>query len=54
MPVVIAVSAVHEQVRAHHEDHTQVRQCVQDVQPVVGDQVHGRAGHEDREQGQQP
>ena len=51
---VSSVAAVHEQVHAHHEDHAHVRQGVQDVQPVVGDQVHGGCGNEDEEQGLLP
>jgi hypothetical protein len=44
-----AVTAMAEHTEAHHQHHTQIGQRIQDMEPVVGDQVHGGRGDKDRQ-----
>lgn len=49
-----AVATMAKHTKAHHQHHTQIGQRVQDMEPVVGDQVHGGRGGKDRHKALRP
>ncbi|KQR75338.1 hypothetical protein ASF98_05785 [Arthrobacter sp. Leaf337] len=51
---VSAVATMAEHTKAHHQHHTQIGQRIQDMEPMVGDQIDRRCGNEDGKQALRP